>query len=174
MSIISPVDPDRLDDQRRQAFQDEVTRVGQVTNMKRAILHSLPAYRTYKEFYALQLATRQLVGERAFNIFAYAISSGSDCLLCSTFFRRLLRESGIDPKDFEPTAVEKILIDIGGAIGRGERALPQETQARLRQHFDEAGIVTLVAFAGTMVATNIFNSVLEIDLDDYLQGYQDA
>ncbi len=171
MSRIQPIERDHLDPEQRAAFDDEVSRVGQVTNMKKAILHSLPAYRTYKGFYPLQSAAKALLGIRAFNVFAYAISTGSDCLLCATFFRRLLKEEGVEPEDFAPTALEAVLLQAGQSLGSHRGPLPSELWLRLREHFDDAGIVTLIGFAGTMVATNIFNTVLETDLDDYLEPF---
>jgi hypothetical protein len=171
MSRITAVEQGRGTSEQEAAYNDEIARVGQVTNMKKAILHSLPAYRTYKGFYELQKAAKDLVGVRAFNVFAYAISTGSDCVLCATFFRRLLKEAGIEPRDFTPTAVEAILLKVGQAIGERRGKLSDSMWQELRQHFDEAGVVTLAGFAGTMVATNIFNSVLEIDLDDYLEPF---
>jgi hypothetical protein len=35
-------------------------------------------------------ASRELVGERRAWLFCHAISTESDCLVCSTFFRRLI------------------------------------------------------------------------------------
>jgi alkylhydroperoxidase family enzyme len=171
MSRISALEPDDASPEQASAYHDEIARVGQVTNMKKAILHSLPAYKTYKGFYALQQAAKELVGVRAFNVFAYAISTGSDCVLCATFFRRLLKEEGIEPKDFAPTEIEAVLLKVGQVIGERKGELSDETWQELRQHFDEPGIVTLVGFAGTMVATNIFNTILEVDLDDYLEPF---
>lgn len=171
MSRISAVESGRGSSEQDAAYDDEVARVGQVTNMKKAILHSLPAYRTYKGFYDLQKAAKDLVGVRAFNVFAYAISTGSDCVLCATFFRRLLKEVGIEPRDFTPTGIEAVLLKVGQAIGERRGKLPDSVWQELRQHFDETGIVTLIGFAGTMVATNIFNSVLEVDLDSYLEPF---
>jgi hypothetical protein len=171
MSRISDIDRGHASPEQVAAYDDEVARVGQVTNMKKVILHSLPAYKTYKGFYALQQAVRELVGIRAFNIFAYAISTGSDCVLCATFFRRLLKDEGIEPKDFIPTDIEALLLRVGQAIGATRGELSDDTWEDLKRHFDDAGIVTLIGFAGTMVATNIFNSVLEVDLDDYLAPF---
>ncbi|WP_262300311.1 carboxymuconolactone decarboxylase family protein [Microvirga sesbaniae] len=171
MSRVSAVERGRGSSEQDAAYDDEVARVGQVTNMKKAILHSLPAYRTYKGFYELQKAAKDLVGVRAFNVFAYAISTGSDCVLCATFFRRLLKEAGIEPRDFNPTEIEAILLKVGQAIGERRGKLSDDIWQELRRHFDETGVVTLIGFAGTMVATNIFNSVLEVDLDDYLEPF---
>ncbi|MBM6595092.1 carboxymuconolactone decarboxylase family protein [Microvirga pudoricolor] len=171
MSRISAVQQGHGTSEQDAAYDDEIARVGQVTNMKKAILHSLPAYRTYKGFYELQKAAKDLVGLRAFNVFAYAISTGSDCVLCATFFRRLLNEAGVEPKDFAPTEVETVLLKIGQSIGERRGKLTDDVWQELRQHFDEAGVVTLIGFAGTMVATNIFNTILEVDLDDYLEPF---
>jgi hypothetical protein len=171
MSRVSAVEPGQGSPEQDAAYKDEIARVGQVTNMKKAILHSLPAYRTYKGFYELQKATKDLVGVRAFNVFAYAISTGSDCVLCATFFRRLLKEAGIEPRDFTPTEIEAVLLKVGQAIGERRGKLSDDIWQELRRHFDESGVATLIGFAGTMVATNIFNSVLEVDLDDYLEPF---
>ncbi len=39
--------------------------------------------------------------------------------------------------------------------------------------FDEKQIVVLTAFAGLMIATNLINSALNVDLDDYLTSYKE-
>ncbi len=171
MSRVSSIEEGQGSPEQVAAYNDEIARVGQVTNMKKAILHSLPAYKTYKGFYELQKAAKDLVGIRAFNVFAYAVSTGSDCVLCATFFRRLLKEEGIEPRDFTPTEIEAVLLKVGQAIGESRGKLPESVWQELRKHFDETGIVTLIGFAGTMVATNIFNSVLEVDLDEYLEPF---
>jgi hypothetical protein len=40
-----------------------------------------------------------LLGERRAMVFCHAISAQNDCLICSTFFRRLLADGGEDPDD---------------------------------------------------------------------------
>jgi alkylhydroperoxidase family enzyme len=44
----------------------------------------------------------------------------------------------------------------------------------LAAFFTPEQIVALTAFAGLMVATNIINNVLEVDLDEYLYEYRDG
>jgi alkylhydroperoxidase family enzyme len=83
----------------------------------------------------------------------------------------LLKEAGIEPRDFTATEIEAVLLKVGQSIGERRGKLSDDIWQELRQHFDEAGVVTLIGFAGTMVATNIFNSVLEVDLDDYLEPF---
>jgi len=43
---------------------------------------------------------------------------------------------------------------------------------RLESYFLPAQIVTLTAFGALMVATNVVNNALEVELDDYLQPYR--
>jgi hypothetical protein len=40
--------------------------------------------------------------------------------------------------------------------------------------FTDQQIVALTAFGAMMVATNVVNNALEVDLDEYLMGYREA
>ena len=44
--------------------------------------------------------------------------------------------------------------------------------SRLASVFDSDQIVAMTAFAGLMVATNLFNNALRVDLDEYLWSYR--
>src|SRR3990170_8256435 len=80
------------------AAHDEVVREhGRITNMKRTLLHSLPAFHALMEWYPLRDTVAPFLDERLVDLFAHAISTESDCLICSTFFRRTLIEAGQDP-----------------------------------------------------------------------------
>lgn len=169
MARLPLVERSELDHEGQQAYDDEIARVGRVTNMKGTILRSLPAHRAYHGSYLIKAELIALLGKRAFNVYAHAISSASDCLLCSTFFRQALRAEGIAPGEFVPTEIEQLLIDLGSTIGANRaHQLNEALWRRLREQFDELAIVNLIGFGGTMVATNIFNSLLEVDIDDYL------
>ncbi len=80
-----------------QAAHDAHARIARITNMKRTLLHSVPAFDALMTWYALRDAVQPFLGERLTAIFAHAISAETDCLICSTFFRRLLIESGENP-----------------------------------------------------------------------------
>ena len=43
--------------------------------------------------------------------------------------------------------------------------------SELKKFFTDEQIVTLTAFAGLMIATNLINNVLKVDLDGYLENY---
>ena len=81
----------------KREYDDQIAKHGRVTNMKRTLLHSVPAFHAYMEWYTLYDQIVPFTGERALSLFAYAISTGNDCLICSTFFRKILIDSGDDP-----------------------------------------------------------------------------
>ena len=37
--------------------------------------------------------------------------------------------------------------------------------------YNKTEMVVLIAFAGQMIATNVFNNVIETDIDEYLTDY---
>jgi hypothetical protein len=45
---------------------------------------------------------------------------------------------------------------------------------RLSALFTDEQVVTLTAFGAMMVATNVVNNALEVDLDEYLTDYRKA
>ena len=44
--------------------------------------------------------------------------------------------------------------------------------AQLAGYFKPDQIVSLTAFAGLMIATNVFNNAIRVDLDEYLWTYR--
>jgi len=173
MSHISRIDAAgrALAPEVQQAYEEERRRAGRVTNMKATLLHSLPAFRVFSGWHVVKDEVRAAVGERALSLFSHAISSTAGCLLCSTYFRRLLVEAGVRPEDFSPTAEEALLIELGQAIGNPQEPPRPDLIDRLKRRYDEATIVNLVAYGGTMLATNVFNNLLGMELDDYLEPY---
>ncbi|GAB2528830.1 hypothetical protein [Spirosoma aerophilum] len=49
--------------------------------------------------------------------------------------------------------------------------MPDNLYAPIADRFTDEQIVVLVAFAGQMIATNVFNNVLNVDIDEYLYPY---
>src|SRR3989304_3747580 len=94
------------------AAHDEVVREhGRITNMKRTLLHSLPAFHALMEWYTLRDTVRPFLGERLINVFAHSLSTANACLVCSTFFRRILIESGENPDQFALAEREKLVVE---------------------------------------------------------------
>lgn len=156
----------------RAAHDAEVGARGHATNMKRTLMHSPVAWRAYMEWYALRDELRHAIDDRAIWVFSHAISTGYDCLICTMFFRRALIDAGFSPETFKPTEEEDLLIAFGTAIARDSNAVPDSIWADIKARYDEATQVNLVAFAGIMVATNIFNNVVGVTLDPELEPYR--
>ena len=174
MPYISQIDYDSAPAAVREAHDEEVQKRGHVTNMKRTLMHSPPAYRAYMEWYTLREELAKVLPDRAFWLYSHSISSTNDCLVCTLFFRRALIDAGISPEDFQPSEEEQLLIDFGRAIVNKSSAIPADLWARISERYDEPTRVNLVAFAGLMIATNIFNNVVEVTPDPELEPYRKA
>jgi hypothetical protein len=156
----------------RAAHDHEIQARGHATNMKRTLMHSPLAYHAYMEWYTLRDALQRAVPDRAIWLFSHAISSGYDCLICTTFFRRALIDAGYSPEDFAPSEEEELLIAFGGAITKDSNRVPDALWRKIKARYDVETQVNLVAFAGIMIATNVFNNVVGVTLDPELEPYR--
>jgi len=145
---------------------------GRITNMKATLLSHVPSFTAYMEWYTLRDELVPFIGERAVSLFSYAISDENDCLVCSVFFRRVLIDNGEDPDNPQVTEAEQLLIDWGRMIARDPAGIPSEFYAKLEAAFSPQLRVLLLAFAGQMVATNLFNTVGRVPLDEVLYDYR--
>jgi alkylhydroperoxidase family enzyme len=171
MPRIRPVGREAADPAQAAAYDETVRTQGRITNMKRTLLHSMPAFRALMEWYPLRDTVEPFLGERLTTIFAHAISSDTDCLICTTFMRRLLIDSGEDPENFSLNEREQLVVDFGRCLAQPFARVPDELYARLSAEFSDDQIVALTAFGALMLATNVFNNALEVDLDEYLEPY---
>jgi alkylhydroperoxidase family enzyme len=145
---------------------------GRVTNMKGTLARSPAALRALMTWYDLRDEVLPFLGERATDLFAHAISAGTDCLVCSTFFRRILAEAGEDPDDLRLDERERAVVDYGRQLAADPNAVSDELYDLLAGSFAPEQLVALTAFGGMMVATNLFNNALRVDLDEYLLPYR--
>lgn len=130
-------------------------------------------FEIYMGWYTLFDRLAAAIGERPVHLFAHAISDENECLICSVFFRRILIDGGEDPDDPRTTGFEDALLDFGRALVRTPGTIPPELYARVEEHIpDPQDRVVLLAFAGQMVATNVFNTVGQVPLDEVLYGYR--
>ena len=114
--------------------------------------------------YALDREFQRLVGKRAADFFEYAISLENDCLVCSRYFARLLRQNGIeDFEHFAFTDEEQLLIDYGCALARDPKRIPDALFEKLRSTFSEETIVVATAMGVFMIANNVFNDALQVE-----------
>ena len=171
MSIISIPEFEYLPFEAQLRYQDQIEKHGRITNMKRTLLYSPTAFDALMSWYPLFEELKVLVGERAALFYAYAISTQNDCLICSTFFVKILKDRDISFDEFAFDDKEQLLIDYGREIVRHPQNIDDAIFNALQRRFDEPGIVLLTAFAGLMIATNLINTVLKVPLDEYLFEY---
>lgn len=174
MSRAGHADYDSANATVRAAWESELRDRGRVTNMKRTLLLSEPAYAAYMGWYPLWDALKAIVGERAASVFAHAISAQNACVLCTLYFRRELAQAGITPETYAPLGGEALLVELAQAMAQGAHAIPEALWQRLKGHFSNAEIVTIIGFAGMMTAVNVFNSTLGVDVDKDLEAFLPA
>ena len=172
MPRIAPLDPVAAPPDARAAAEDHVRSHARMTNMKRTLLHSLPAFKALMEWYPLRDTVQPLLGERLTTLFAHAISAETDCLICSTFFRRMLIQTGESPDRLKLDEREAAVLEYGRALAVSPFKVPDAVYQRVQSYFSPAQIVALTAFGALMVATNVVNNALDVELDEYLQPYR--
>jgi hypothetical protein len=171
MPLIQPVDPIDANSAVQEQVYRQIKKHGRITNMKLTLLHSLPAFHALMEWYPLRDAVAAFAGDGAVNWFCHAISAENGCLICSTFFRKILVDGGQNPDDPVLGDTERLLVDFGRHCVAGAQEVDKELNARLKAAFSDEEIVLITAFAGLMIATNLVNNALSVDLDGYLESY---
>lgn len=172
MSLLSFTNYETANSDVRKEYDDQIKKHGRITNMKRTLLHSVPSFKAYMEWYTLKDQIVPFIGERGLSLFAYAISKGNNCLVCSTFFRKILIDSHDNPDDPQLNEDEKLLMNFGQAICVNPHEIPQEIYDSLSSKYNEEQLVLLISFAGIMYATNLFNTIAKVPLDEVLYLYK--
>lgn len=142
-----------------------------ITNMKATLAHSLLAFDIYMQWYPLYAEVEKILGKRLAYLYAYSISYASDCPLCSTFFRKMIIDAGEKPAALELTPWEQQLLDFGSCIAKYNGKIADDIYNPVAAQFNEEEMIILIAFAGQMIATNVFSNVTETDIDEYLFDY---
>ena len=171
MARIAPLDDGSAPQDSRSIAAAHAATGGRMTNMKWTLAHSPVALDALLQWYPLHDQVVPVLGERRTWLFCHAISTASDCLICSTFFRRLLIDSGEDPDSLALDEFDELIVDFGRRLGTDPHTVDDALYARLAERLDTPQIVTLTAFGAIMVATNVFNDALQVDLDSYLHTY---
>jgi hypothetical protein len=171
MARILPVDESSAPSGSQELAAAHVATGSRMTNMKWTLAHSPVALDALLQWYPLHDAVEPVLGQRRTWLFCQAISTAGDCLICSTFFRRLLIDAGEDPGDLRLDDFDELIMDFGRRLGSDPHTVDDALHAKLAERLDTAQIVTLTAFGAIMVATNVFNDALAVDLDGYLQTY---
>jgi alkylhydroperoxidase family enzyme len=172
MARIPPLDLADAPPAARVELERQIAAHSRATNMKRTLAHAPAALEALMFWYPLRDAIVPFLGERATTLFAHAVSAETDCLICSTFFRRILREAGEDPDQLALDDRDRTLVEYGRQLARDANKVSDELYGRLSGYLKPAEIVALTAFGGLMIATNVFNNALKVDLDEYLTPFR--
>jgi len=172
MARIPPVSETQAPPAAQAELEHQRAAHGRVTNMKRTLAHSPAALHALMQWYTLREEVLPFLGERLTTLFAHAISSQTDCLICSTFFRRWLVEAGENPDQLRLDDREQMVVAYGRQLARDPNQVSDELFARLAGQFAREQLVALTAFGGLMIATNVFNNALRVDLDEYLWPFR--
>ena len=176
MSFLPDPDPTQLTPDQEARWDAFVTRhPGRLTNQKAVMLRDPDTFEIYMGWYTLFDRVAAIIGTRAVHVFAHAISDANECLICSVFFRKILIDGGEDPDHPATTQLEDVLLEFGRAVAQTPAAISSELYARVEALIpDPHARLLLVSFAGQMAATNVFNSVGRVPLDEVLYGYRKA
>lgn len=155
----------------RDAHDEELALRGPMTNMKRTLLHSPQAHRIYAEWFTLREELLPNIDDRAIQVFCKAISEEAGSKIAVTFFRRAIVQSAANPDALDLRDEDFLLDSFGRAIVRNSRAIPAEIWHELKVTYSHKTLVDLVALAGIMLATAVFNNVVEVPFDAELEPF---
>ena len=165
MPRISVIDPANSSPEVKEAIAKHLSQGYRLTNEKLTLLHNVTAFEALEaQSYAVDRELQRLVGKRAADFFEYAISVENDCIVCTTYFGKLLRSMGIeDFEHFAFTPEEELMIEYGRAIVKNPKRIPEEIFERLHAVFNEETIVVMTTMAVFMIANNVFNDALQVE-----------
>ena len=173
MARIQPLTTKEVSPSVKLAFERHVQEYGgRITNMKATLGHSLIAFEAYMQWYPLYTDVEKILGKRMASLYAHSISCAADCPLCSTFFRKIIIDSGETPEKLELSESEKDVLNFGSGITKHKGNIANYLYNAVAARYNETEMVILIAFACIMIATNVFNNVIETEIDEYLSGYR--
>ena len=173
MTRIAPIDPVGAPETSRSLAEAHEAAGARMTNMKWTAARSPETLAMLLSWYPLFDRIAGFLGERRAQLLAHAISDRNDCLICSTFFRRILIDAGEDPADLRLDDEDELIVELGRALA-DDPHIGDALYERLAARYSEQQLVELAGFGAIMVATNVFNDMLGVPLDDYLQPYRKA
>src|SRR3954451_21133957 len=143
MPRIAPLDTEAAPPDARAAADAHVRNHARMTNMKRTLLQSQPAFKALMEWYPLRDTVQPFLGERLTTLFAHAISAETDCLICSTFFRRMLIQTGENPERLRLDEREAAVLDFGRALAVSPFKVTDPVYQRLANFFSPPQMLVL-------------------------------
>lgn len=142
-----------------------------IDNMKATLGHSPTAFKVYMQWYPLFEELKRIVGVRLATLFAWSVSEETQGTSYTAFFRKTIVESGEDPDKLNLSETDQQLIDFGAAIAQNNGLITDEQFGGIQSEYSQEEIVVIAAFAGKMIAANIFNNLIQTETDESLLPY---
>ena len=147
MARISPVTGSELQPSVQIAFERHIEEYNErITNMKATLGHSLLAFEVYMQWYPLYEQVENILGKRLAYLYAYAISKASDCSAWSTFFRKIIIDSGEKPESLIVTPLQKDILDFGSSIAKHQGHINDHIYDSVAQQYSKKDMVILLCF----------------------------
>ena len=172
MPIIPMLQPENLTEAQQTRYDNEVAAHGRATNLKRTLLHSIHSFDAFMQWHVLAEQCTQFISQRALALLSFAISEGNRCVVCGTFFRKILTDGGDNPDDPVLNEEEALLFDYGYSVAEDPHNINPAIHQAMQERYSDEQRVLLLAYAGMMSAFNLFNTVAQVELDDVLKGYE--
>ena len=163
MARINPVDYGKSSKEIK-AVYDEYIKKAPMNSMKLTLLNNPVAFRTLMGFHDVLAEAKTFLGELDANLFCYAISFENDCMVCSAIFKKFLDDMGIEFEGMVFTPVQQALVSFGRNIADNPHEVDDEQVEELKEFFTDEQVVVITALAAMMVASNIINTVLDVDM----------
>lgn len=172
MSRIAPIKYEEAPPDIQEVHRKVVEEHGSVSNMKGVLLHSPAALNAVLEWYRLYALVKPVLGDRRTILFCDVISRENACKLCASFMRRAIINRGEDPEALELDERDQIILDFGRQLAVNPNRVSDDLFAKLQGFLTPAQIVELTVFGALMIVNNVFNSALQVDVDDSLHGFE--
>ena len=153
-------------------YNKVVAKNGAVSNMKATLLHSPAALKAVLEWYTLYDKVKPVLGERRTILFCDAISRENACTLCATYMNRAILKGGEDPRDLKLDEKDQAVVAFGRQLAADPNRVKDALFQSLQAFLTPAQIVELTVLGALMIVNNVFNSALQVDLDEALDAYQ--
>ncbi|MBQ5823571.1 MAG: hypothetical protein IIW48_02050 [Clostridia bacterium] len=162
MARVEPLSTNEAEAKTRK-MSDEYSRSVKLNNMKKTLLHNTVAFDALMGFHKLCDEAKTFLSELDVNLFCYAISFENDCMVCSAIFKSFLDEQGVDFDALIMSPVQQALISFGRNVADNPHEVFEDQIEEMKEFFTDEQLVVLTSLAAMMVASNIVNTVLDVE-----------
>ncbi len=163
MARINPINYSTASEEIK-SVHDEYIKKAPMNNMKLTLLNNTVAFKALMGFHEVLAEAKTFLGELDANLFCYAISFENDCMVCSSIFKKFLDDMGIEFEGMVFTPVQQALVSFGRNIADNPHEVYDDQIEELKEFFTDEQIVVITSLAAMMIASNIINTVLDVDM----------